>query len=212
MIPSGLTYSPFASYFGPDSFSVRVFDGTGYDTTVIHVNVNPTATYSVIGRDSICPGDTTTLRYIVPGGSWSTLHPSISNISGAGLLTGLTPGHDTVKYTYTNLCGTFITLFPITVGSYTVCHTGIAQPMAVVTDEILAYPNPNYGAVVLNVTSAAQEDVKVVITNLLGEKVMEFTAATNKPIEIQENYPAGVYFISAYTAQKKFAAKMVTKQ
>ena len=209
VIPTGLTYSPFSSYFGSDSFSVKVFDGTAYDTTRVFVNVLPTVPYSIIGKDSICPGDTATLTYIVTGGTWGSIHTTVAAVSSAGLVTGLTPGTDSITYTYTNPCGTYTIYFPLTVRPYAFCHTGIQVAIEEGRNEIGAYPNPSSGSFQLNIPGATQEEVHITITNMVGEKVTELNTVTNKVTETGHQYPSGIYFISATTRQRKYITKMM---
>jgi len=80
---------------------------------------------------------------------------------------------------------------------------------ATVTGELKLLPNPNNGTFTMNLLSDNDEQAQVVITNIVGEKVKEFTIATNKDAEIKLNQAPGLYFISATTAQGKYVAKVV---
>ncbi len=211
IIPSGLLYSPFSSYFGLDSFKVRVWDGTGYDTTTITVNILPNYPFAITGKDSLCPGDTTTLYNVVPGGTWGSSNGAIASAGAStGFITALTPGMDTITYTYTNPCGTTTSYFSLLVGTYTYCRTGIAGHAAN-EQELIVAPNPSYSTFALTVASAQEQEAHIVITNIMGVKVKEFTVMTNHTIDVSQDYAAGVYFLVARTGDGKFTTKMITK-
>ncbi len=211
VLPSGLFYAPFSSYFGVDSFKVRIWDGTAYDTTTIHINILPTYPFAITGRDSLCPGDTTTLMNVVPGGTWGSLNSTLATIgSTTGFVSALTPGMDTITYTYTNPCGAVTSYFPLLVGTYIFCRTGVFTITA--QEQILTVaPNPSYNVFTLMLSSPQQEDAHIVITNMMGVKVKEFHVTTNKSTEVLQDYAAGIYFITATTTDGKLATKMITK-
>ena len=78
-----------------------------------------------------------------------------------------------------------------------------------VTNSIYAYPNPNNGSFTLNIPSPTKEDATIIITNMLGQQVKEFTTTTNTDIQIQLASPPGIYFISARTQQGAQSSKIV---
>ena len=61
----------------------------------------------------------------------------------------------------------------------------------------------------MNLTSDINQDVHVIITNVLGEKVKEFTTTTNKVTELQINDAAGIYLLTASTANGRHVAKVI---
>jgi trimeric autotransporter adhesin len=65
-------------------------------TTSITVNPLPAP---IIGSGTLCQGTTTTLTDVTPGGSWTSAAPVVATISGAGLVSGLTPGTAVISYT-----------------------------------------------------------------------------------------------------------------
>ncbi len=80
-----------------------------------------------------------------------------------------------------------------------------------ITQGLEVYPNPNDGAFTIEVLSSADAEVKVVIINMIGEKVKEFTLKTNKPVDIKLYQPSGVYFISAVTANGNSMEKIIVR-
>lgn len=113
LTPAGLTYTPDIGYTGPDTFKVRVTDGSLSDTTIICVNVHAVPhTSGITGRDSVCVGATIVLADTATGGTWA----STGGVTVAGsAVTGIAPGTATVTYTITNDCGTATATKTITV-------------------------------------------------------------------------------------------------
>ena len=70
-------------------------------------------------------------------------------------------------------------------------------------------PNPSDGAFTFSLSSNIDENVRVVITNMLGEKVEEFLTHTNLETYVQLNVPAGLYLINASTGNRKWVVKLV---
>ncbi len=103
------------------------------------------------------------------------------------------PGADTLTYTYTNSCGTrsktVIINLPLD-HSFTPVINGS-------TETLIAYPNPNNGVFTLNLASPNDETAAITITNLIGQKVKEFTIPTNKNNNLRMDQPAGIYVITA---------------
>ena len=77
---------------------------------------------------------------------------------------------------------------------------------------LTVYPNPsNTGYLTLNLASASIESVTMTMVNVLGETVSKITSATNRPVTLKLNQPAGVYFINASTAHGKWTQQVVVE-
>ena len=76
---------------------------------------------------------------------------------------------------------------------------------------ISIFPDPTRGSFTLNISSPVKENATITITNMLGEKVKEITAATNTDKLIQLDSPPGIYFISAVTKNEIVAGKVVVE-
>jgi len=75
--------------------------------------------------------------------------------------------------------------------------------------EISVFPNPSDGMFTFIISSNTNEQTKVIVTNILGEKVREFSAKTNEQNKIELNVPPGIYLLLATTTQKEFNEKIV---
>jgi hypothetical protein len=208
MTPTGLTYMPTAGYNGMDSFKVRVNDGSLADTTTVVVTVNPLPTAGTItGVDSVCPGHVVTLSNATTGGTWSSSSASTATISTAGVVTGVAPGTVTITYTVTTSCGTATTVLPFKVRTYSVCPVGVFNQAAI--NSFNVYPNPGDGHFVVKLSSDINEDVRMIVTNVLGEKIKEIQATANSPQRVDIDVPSGIYFFYASSARGEWKTKVV---
>ena len=208
--PSGLTYFPSLGYFGSDVFSVRVTNGIFSDTIAIHVLVEMLPDAGVIsGIDSVCPHQSVTLSETVAGGIWSYSNGLNTSITFSGIVTGIEPGHDTIIYTIINSCGIVSAIFPFTVRTYLACNTGVNQ---ISEEEALKiYPNPSDGNFSLFIASTTSEDLKIIVTNILGQKVKEFQIKANALIDINLDYTPGVYFLKVNGANENYSEKLIIR-
>ena len=74
--------------------------------------------------------------------------------------------------------------------------------------ELSIYPNPNNGTFTVTTTSSNNEDLRVTITNVVGEKVKEITTTTSRPCVISLNTARGLYFVTATTASSVLSGKV----
>ena len=73
---------------------------------------------------------------------------------------------------------------------------------------IAVFPNPNCGSFTINVPADNQQ-MKITIANIIGEKLKEVIATTGKPIDINLNQPTGVYLLTIATADSKSTQKII---
>ena len=112
---------------GTAQITYSVTNSCGTATATHNVSVSPAAG-AITGASSVCSGASTTLHTTSVGGTWaSTNYPVASVGSTTGVVTGGTPGLDTIIYTAPGGC---YTMTPITVyaspagisGSGSVCY------------------------------------------------------------------------------------------
>ncbi len=107
---------------GVANISYTVTNGCGVASAVTTVTVIASpASGTITGAGTVCKGvySAITLMDTATGGTWSCTN-SRATISAAGMLTGVTNGLDTVKYTVTNMCGTSTASKVIAIGTLTV--------------------------------------------------------------------------------------------
>ena len=91
---------------GLDSIKYTVTNGCGSATAAYGVTVNPLPVAGTItGSTFVCSTTPQTYTVTGTGGTWSVVNPN-ANISTDGVVTGVSEGYDTIKYSVTNACGT----------------------------------------------------------------------------------------------------------
>jgi len=173
MIPVGLTYTPTVGYTGNDSFKVVITDGVNWDTTTIHVTINPQPIAGVVnGPADVCKGDSIKVTDVTGVmGIWSTSNAGVS-VTATGEVMGLVTGPDTVLYSVTNMCGTAIAMHYIEVND---CNTGISMPANSPAFKI--FPNPVSTELTLDWSDWQGGNASVAIKNITGQKVFSISLA-----------------------------------
>ena len=190
-------------------YSVSNGCGTAIASWPISVNSAPSAG-TIGGAASVCPAASVTLTHTATGGTWSSSNTGIATVSGAGTVTGVASGAVTISYTLTNSCGSGRATHAMTVLSPASC-TGlvVSGPGSGQGEELVVAPNPNKGIFTMNLDSDLNEEVQVTITNVIGQKVKEFTTTTNKVTDIQMGEAAGIYLLNATTSTGIHVAKVI---
>lgn len=112
-------------------------------------------------------------------------------------------GVDTLTYSLTNACGTskkewVVSLSPV--GAPQVHELGAS---------LNVFPNPTEGELSINLTTSANEQATVVITNVLGAKVKETTIQSNTASKVKLDVPSGLYFMTVSSPAGTFDSKIV---
>ena len=74
---------------------------------------------------------------------------------------------------------------------------------------LLAIPNPNDGKFTIKLSTPQNEAAHMVITNVIGEKVMEQEALTNEPTTVKLAAPPGIYFLNMSAAGSRYFTKII---
>jgi parallel beta-helix repeat protein len=208
------TVSGTVTVYGASPGTANISYTVGGCSTDITVTVSPSNAGTITGKDSVCvgPGHVITLSDNVSGGVWSSSNTTDATVDPVtGVVTGVHVGTTvTIRYVVTSSCGTYTATYVVHVRTAAQCATGV-EPLAEGDATILkVFPNPNGGMFTMNLLSSeADEEVHVVVTNILGEKVREFITTTNKAVEIKLDQAAGIYLLSASTEHGRYIAKIV---
>ena len=154
--------------------------GSATAETLMTVHPLPDAG-TLSGSSSVCVSGTTTLTPAITGGTWGASNTNASVI--AGTVTGSTAGTVTISYTVTNMCGSAVATFPVTVdalpvagiisGSASVCESAAITLSGPASGGIWTTSNTNAsvaGGVVTGI-SAGAVTVSYAVTNLCGTAV-----------------------------------------
>ncbi len=186
--------------------------GTVTSTKSITITQAPSAG-SITGPSTVCAGQNITLANGVMGGTWSSGNPGVASVATTGVVSGIAAGTATISYTMANSCGnrsatrTVVVLSPADCGGGGVSVKGTAQAQ----DELKVFPNPNKGSFNLHLITGNEEPVTVIITNIIGRKIKEFTTTTNKITEVQMNTSPGIYLLTATTGNGRYVSKVTVE-
>jgi len=114
----------------------------GIGSTTITVNPLPDAG-TITGPNTLCTGSSVLLTDLISGGAWSLSSSGIATISATGLLTGISTGSVIIDYSITNICGTAVAPFPVTVNQTPDSVHIITYPATLICDNTLFQ---NFGA------------------------------------------------------------------
>ncbi len=184
---------------------VKIINQCNLTIDTIHVFDKP-VTGPITGPDSVCRFMSITLLDTTAGGTWrlSNVHASIT--VGGVVTGGMTAGLDTVFYKVTNVCGTDSVQKILKVN---ICEGGVPGINGIASPAI--FPNPGKGNFTIRLSSDIDEQVQIVISNILGQKVKEFTASTNNDVNFDLKERAGIYLLSATIEHQRFVVKVVVE-
>ncbi len=94
--------------------------GTDFSEKFLTINPLPIAG-AVVGASGVCIGSVITLSATIPGGTWSATNGTAAILDS--IISGVTPGQDTILYTISNACGADTIVKPITIFALPVAGT-----------------------------------------------------------------------------------------
>ncbi len=197
---------------GVDTIQYSVSNSCGTTTFPRVINIITVPSPAIItGADTVCQGSVVTLSASATGGAWSHLY-GYTTVTGTGRVNGVTPGIDTIKYTLSNACGSAVTAFPITVYSIGHCDSANGVNNVVANAATFSvYPNPARSAVTFNMQSQSHESVVITLSNIVGEKVKEWTIQPNVPSEQDLDLVPGVYVVTAIDGNVRYVTRLVVE-
>lgn len=173
------------------------------------VTVLPLPDPAISGTYTVCAGYTVVLAGATPGGTWSSSDPGVGAVDAiTGMVYGISPGATTIKYLVSNSCGTDSATQTVTVVAASLCTTGIL-PANGATTILHMYPNPSRGTFTIRSASSIEEKVDLIVVNMVGERVREFTIYTDHATEIELDQPPGIYFIKIVNGSPGYVAKLI---
>ena len=121
---------------GTDTIRYTVTNACGTAVAIKKMTINAiTPVDTISGPSSVCTGAKITLTNATTGGTWSRTN-STASVSTTGVVTGITPGIDTIKYTPSGTCPMVATK-EVTVNASPAVGTIIASANVCVGDSII---------------------------------------------------------------------------
>ncbi len=208
--PVGITYTPTGLYYGSDTFTIKVSDGSLTDTLPFHVDVFPNTAGLIVGPDVVCIGGSISLTDYITGGIWSSTNNTLATVSATGVVLGIAAGVDTIKYSVPNICNAGTVIHVVTVLTPEECAKLTVNNIATSNSQLSISPNPNNGSFTLNY--AGKTDIKIVVTDMTGRKIADYDMMPNKQMDIHLDVAPGIYFLSAFDGVSVHTVKMVVVQ
>ncbi len=193
---------------GRDTIFYTVNTAFGSKRILKRIFVNQPPVITVTGPATVAFAGGYYLVGIPGGGTWSTnnaamtVFTSISSYVDAGVFKSfcnfvvLDTGSARVTYNATNGCGSSSKFFDLNLPGNV---SGVADVKGA-NGKLNVYPNPSQGALTLNIATATTEQVVVTVANVAGQVVKTFKIASNTATNVMLDQPAGVYMLSATTA------------
>lgn len=186
---------------GIDTIYYALNTNCGNDTVkkVIFIKSLPSQS-AITGIDSVCIGSKVTLSASISGGIWSSALGK-TQVTSAGVVTGMSLGIDTILYTTSNSCGNTISRKIIRVIT---CNS---ESINLIHDDRLAiYPNPTTGKITIEYPL---KDIKVVFFNIYGQQILE---SNSKIVDIS-SFSDGIYIMKIYDSNiQLIGCEKITKQ
>ncbi len=193
--------------YGKDTVVYVVTTAFGKSSIRKPIFVNQPPVITISGPASVALSGAYTLVGSPAGGTWSTNNMAMTSLIGYGYFVVIDTGTSVFTYTAANTCGSRTKTFTVALpGGGTSGVNGVAGETA----KLSVYPNPSQGAVTVNFAAANSQKVTVTVTNIAGQKVTELTTMTNTPVNVTLNEPAGVYLLTAVTADGKSQVARIT--
>ncbi len=150
---------------------------------------------TVTGADTVCLGEQIVLSSSLTGGVWSIVTGN-AGVDAAGVVTGVNVGADTVKYTMTNVCGTASGKHLVVVSNTGVCDPLSSKLANRATAGFSVFPNPARNQVTIITSLELKGSATLTLTNMLGEKIREWTIKDSKTIILVSDVSPGIYLLT----------------
>jgi hypothetical protein len=184
----------------------KMTNNCGTDSVRFRVRIHAPAG-PITGVNNLCM-DSTTLYTTTPRGTWSTSDSTIGKfINQFGQLTAYAPGTITVYVNVVNACGATADSLMLTIIN---CDTTSAVPVVLpLNRSVRVFPNPSSGTLSVSL-DGSYPTANCMISNIVGEKVKEFTISAGKQAEITLKH-SGMYFITVTAGNEKYTTKVVVQ-
>ena len=196
---------------GSANITYTVSNSCGLVFTTLHENIITTVPPSISGISYVClGGNPDTLNCTPAGGDWVSANTNA--IVSGGIVVGISAGLDTIKYAYTNTCGTKDTNIVISIYTGYQCDSLLGLKENIAINNIIAiYPNPTNGIFTIELPETGV-NTTISIMDLFGKVLQTKEVADNSRREIVFNTAGlarGTYIVKTTTGGKVYINKLV---
>ncbi len=168
--------------------------------SIVDTNAGQTETWSILTNPSHGTLTGFPATMVSAGGATAIMPTGLSYTPTTGYV-----GPDAFSIKISDGQGADTVSIPVTI---TDCHLGVMEANEQHKNGLTIVPNPSSGSFNLFFESDLNEDVRVVVTDILGKKAAEFMMPANKNTSVTLSRPPGTYFITI-TAKDKFFSERV---
>lgn len=190
-------------------------DGNCSNNSKANITIKPLPYIGPIqGSGTVCQGNNIQLTNITLGGTWISTNNNIAIINSTGLLTGISPGMDTIIYKINIGCTNSVTK-AIKVLDPCLMHPSIDKKLSDKNSQetaafsVVIFPNPSSAAFNLNVKLKQQKKVKIQVFNINGSLVFETIVNSNQQLHFGNQWPAGMYIVELSNAENRVRHKLI---
>jgi uncharacterized protein YjdB len=198
--------------YGPVNISYTYTNGFGTTTIIKTMFVNQPPVVTVTGPSVVKVGINYFLRAVPWGGVWTQSNTSVGTIlaqldsfslvSYASIIINELGTPDVFTYSIHNTCGNRSATYNAPTELRVTNVSGNEG-------KLLIAPNPASGQIILNLETGTTGNASVTITNVVGEKMKQFTMPVNKNYDLNLDVPSGLYFINATTGNESYSGKII---
>ncbi len=193
---------------GTATLTYFVTNSCGTATTTKLISVNTLTAGVISGAASIAVGASTTLTNTVVGGVWSSTNTARATITSTGMVTGVSVGTDTIRYSVTNSCGTATASKTLTISAHRDAPASIA---ATTTDgDINVYPNPNNGTFTIAFPGDTKQ-ASCYIADLNGRMLYSQETTEQTLYVDMTKFAAGTYLLRVEADGQIYSRKVVLR-
>ena len=196
---------------GVDTISLKVSNSCGNAYATKSLTVYSTNITHITGIDSVCVGQTDTLKASMPGGVWG-VQSGFLPLSPTGVVLALLAGNYDITYIVNNLCGIDTAAFTLRVLDSASCSKAGIASIASPQFDLTISPNPSGGNFTISNTNFGSANSHITITDMIGKKVFEMDTGFHADVEIRSGLPPGVYYVTATDGSLRCVRKLIIVQ
>ena len=195
---------------GIDTVFYVVSNMCGADTARKVFTADTAVHGTISGKSYVCVGKTDTLT-LTPSGGLLIFANADADLFAGTYAQGVSPGKDTITYSFMNYCGTDTSVYTFDVYSDWKCDSINLVPN--VTDkkggQLHIFPNPGSGLYEVSLDQTGNQ-ISVVITDLLGRTVLtaQHSDIDHFDLDIQSE-ASGAYFITVVVDGVTYNGKLI---
>ena len=190
---------------GTDTISYSI--GSEIQLFGVKIELGPVVA-DIQGPNGVCIDSNIFLTDSSIGGYWGK-NNYFANIYPDGMVKGVSPGIDTIKYSFSNTCGVVTTYYPITVFNKGQCDSAQkVDSLLLQLQGVYLFPNPNYGIFTIGLPKSSSI-ASTFVYNLYGKVIYQTDGKDKKALEIDiRDFGPGTYVVKCISEKGVYYGKV----